>query len=135
MAPTYIEGYLATITVGGVTYSTYASRAGLSLTQEPLQNTHLTDRNHTFLPGLQGGSLAVDLHMATEFANAINTAYDDRATLAFSFRPGALGTKDAGQRDGFAVIEDFTQEGTGDGEWDITLSLQVTGPAAYTAPV
>ena len=135
MAPTYIEGYLATITIGGVTYSTYAARAGLSLTQEALQNTHLTDRNHTFLPGLQAGSLSVDLHMATEFAAAVNTANDSRAGLTLVFRPGELGTKDAGQREGSAVIDDFTQEGTGDGEWDITLSLQLTGPAPYTAPV
>lgn len=115
-------------------YNPYAARAGLSLNQEPLKNTKLSDRNHTFLPGLQGGTMDVDLHMATEFANAINTAYDDRAELAFVFRPGELGTKDAGERSGTGIIEDFSQEGAGDGEWDITLTVQLTGETTYTAP-
>ena len=135
MASNYIPGYLATIIIAGVAYNPYAARANLALTQESLQNTKLTDRAHTFLPGLQGGTMDVDLHMATEFAVAVNAAYDAQAIVTFVFRPGALGTKDAGQRSGSATIEDFNQEGAGDGEWDITLSLQIVGKTTYTAPV
>ena len=134
MASTFIEGYLATITIGGVAYELYAARAEMDLEQEAMENTHLSDRNHTQLPGLQGGTISVELHAATEFANAINTAYDGRAQLAFVFRIGDL-TKDAGSRAGDALIESFTQAGAADDEWDMTLQLIITGPTIYTAPV
>ena len=134
MAPTFIEGYLATVTIGGVSYNLYSARAEMDLEQDAMENTHLSDRNRTSLPGLQGGTINCDLHAATEFAAAINAAYDDRAELAFVFRIGD-GTKDAGQRTGVALIESFTQTGAADDEWDMTLQLIISGATNYTAPV
>ena len=132
---TYIEGYLATITIDAVQYAPYTSDATLALTRNPVRNTKLGEDRHTYTPGLGDGTIDASLHLATELAVAINTAYESAVPIAFLFRAGALGAKDTGSRSGAAIIVDFSQAGAADGEWDVTLSLQITGQVPYTAPV
>jgi hypothetical protein len=120
---TFIEGYLATITLDAIAYHPYSSDATLGLTRDAIDKTKLGEDRRTYLSGLGDGSIDATLHLATEFAVAIQTAYDKTTPLAYVFRPGALGTKD------------FSQAGAADGEWDVALSLQLTGQYTYTAPV
>jgi hypothetical protein len=132
---TFIEGYLATITLDAVAYHPYSSDATLGLTRDAVDKTKLGEDRRTYISGLGDGTIDATLHLATEFAVAVQTAYDKTTPLAYLFRPGALGTKDAGQYEGGAIITDFSQAGAADGEWDVTLTLQLTGQYTYTAPV
>jgi len=132
---TFIEGYLATITINGVAYEPYTSDATLSLTRDAIDKTKLGQDRRNYVSGLGDGTVDSTLHLATEFAVAINTAYESTVEVAVLFRPGALGTKDAGQYDGSGIITDFSQQGAADGEWDVSLAVQLSGDVTYTAPI
>jgi len=132
---TFIEGYLATITINGVAYEPYTSDATLDLVRDAIDKTKLGNDRRDYVSGLGDGNVDATLHLATEFAVAINVAYESTVAVAVVFRPGALGTKDAGQYGGEGVITSFSQQGTADGEWDVSLSIQMSGALSYTAPV
>jgi len=130
----YIAGYIATITVNGQVYHPDASSATYDLTRDTLDRTKLGEDRRTYLSGLGDATLDMELHLNTETAVALNTAYESTVPVGFVFRPGALGTTDAGQYAGEVLISDYSMAGDADGEWDVSLSCQGTGAFTYTAP-
>ena len=130
----FIPGYLATISVNGSAINIYSSDAALSLTNEVLDKTTLGVTDRTFIPGLQTGSMDCTMHTDTAGIVDIQAAFAATSPVAFVFRPGALGTHDAGQYSGTAIITDMTHNGAVDDNWSTTISLQVTGGVTYTQP-
>ncbi len=131
----YIAGYIATITINGTSYHPDASSATYTLTRDALDKTKLGQDRRTYLSALGDATLDVELHLNTETAVALNTAYEQTVPVQFTFRPGALGTTDAGQYDGDCIITSYGMAGDADGEWDVSLSCQATGAFVYTAPI
>ena len=131
----FSAGYLASITIGGVSYEDFTSSATLSTTREALDKTKLGQSRVTKLSGLGDGSLDVQMHLDTSVAAAIETAYQATEPVTFVFRAGALGATDMGQHAGNAIIVDRSIAGDADGEWDCSLALECTGDITYTAPV
>ena len=131
----FIPGYLATISVDGTAINVFSSDASLSLTNEVLDKTTLGVPERVFITGLQSGTMDVTMHTDTAGIVSIQQAFVSTTPVTFVFRPGALGTHDAGQYSGDAIITDQTHQGAVDDNWSTTLSLQITGVVLYTAPV
>ena len=132
---TFIPGYLSTISVNGNAINVFSSDASLTLVNEVLDKTTLGVPERVFIPGLQTGTMDASMHTDTAGQVEIQAAFVSGVPVTFVFRAGALGTHDAGQYSGDAIITDMTQSGGIDDNWSTTLSLQITGPVAYTAPV
>ena len=131
----YIAGYIATITINGQAYHPDTSSATLDLTRDTLERTKLGEDRRTYLSGLGDATLDASLHLNTDTAVALNLAYESTVPVGFVFRPGALGTTDAGQYTGEIIVSDYSLAGDADGEWDVSLTGQGTGAIVYTAPV
>jgi len=131
----YVPGYIATITVNGQAYNPDASSATYTLTRSALDKTKLGQDRNTFLSGLGSAALDMTLHLNTTTAVALNTAYETVDPVGFVFRPGALGTHDAGQYSGDCIVTDYSMVGDADGEWDVQLTCQPTGAFTFTAPI
>lgn len=131
----FSAGYLASITINGVSYEEFTSSATLSTTRAALDKTKLGQDRNTYLSGLGDGSLEVQMHLDTTVAAAIETAYQSTTPVAWVFRAGALGVADMGQHAGEGIITSRDIVGDADGEWDTSISIQATGDIAYTAPV
>ena len=131
----YIAGYIATITIDGVSHHPDTSSATYSLVRDALDKTKLGTDRRTYLSGLGDATLDMQMHLNTDTAVALNTAYESATPVSFIFRPGALGTTDAGQYEGTLIITDYSMAGDAEGEWDVSLTGQGTGPITFTAPV
>ncbi len=131
----FAAGYLASITINGVSYEDFTSSATLSTTRSAIDKTKLGQDRNTYLSGLGDGTLDVQMHLDTTVAAAIEAAYQSTVPVAWVFRAGALGVADMGQHAGNGIITTRDIAGDADGEWDASLSIQSTGEIAYTAPV
>ena len=131
----FIPGYLATISVDGKAINLYSSDGSLSLTNETLDKTTLGVTERVFIPGLQSGTMDVTMHTDTAGIVDIQTAFSSTSVVTFVFRPGELGTADAGQYSGTGILSDLTHSGAVDDNWSTTISMQLSGPVLYTAPV
>ncbi len=131
----YSAGYLASITINGVSYEDFTSSATLNQTRTALDKTKLGASRNQYLSGLGDGTVDVDMHLETTVAAAIEAAYQSTVPVSFVFRAGALGTADMGQHAGNGIITTRSIVGAADGEWDCSLTIQATGDMTYTAPV
>ena len=131
----FSAGYLASITINGVSYQDFTSSATLSTTRSALDKTKLGQSRNTYLSALGDGTLDVQMHLDSTVAAAIEAAYQSTIPVTWVFRAGALGVADMGQHAGDGIITTRDIAGDADGEWDCALSIQCTGEIAYTAPV
>jgi len=131
----FIQGYLATITIDGTDLNVYSSDATLSLTNETIDKTTLGVSNRQYITGLQDGSIDISMHLDTDGIVSVQGAYDKTVPVTFVFRPGELGTADAGQWSGSMIITELAIPGQVDDNWQMNISGQVTGNVLYTAPV
>ncbi len=131
----FIQGYLATITIDGASVEIFASDATLSLTNETLDKTTLGVSNRQYITGLQDGSIDISMHLDTVGIVAMQGAYAKTVPVTFVFRPGELGTADAGQWSGSMIITELAVPGQVDDNWQMNISGQITGSVLYTAPV
>lgn len=129
-----VSGYLASISVAGVTYSDFASSATFDTTRDALDKTKLGQSRRTYLSALGDASLSVELHADTTLASALEAAYQATEPVTYVFRPGALGTADLGQYSGSAIMTDRSIAGDATGEWDVSVQLQGSGDYVYTQP-
>jgi hypothetical protein len=130
----YIAGYIAEIVVNGTTINPDTSSATYALTRDAMNRTKLGSDRATYIVGLGDATLDAQLHLNTDTAVTLNTAYESTVPVTFIFRPGALGINDAGQYSGEAIITDYSMAGDADGEWDVSLTAQATGAFVYTPP-
>jgi len=131
----FVQGYLSNIVVDGTQINVFASDATLSLTNETIDKTTLGVSNRQYITGLQDGSLDVSMHLDTVGIIAMQAAYDKTVTVTFIFRPGALGSADAGQWSGAMIITELSIPGQVDDNWQMNISGQITGSVLYTQPV
>lgn len=131
----YIQGYLAVVSVGGVDYAPDTSTASLTRTANAIDVTPIGVTSKAYLNGLTDGTITADTHMNTATYAGINTAFESTATVAFIFRPGSVAAgKDAGQYTGFGIITNMDSNGDAAGEWDVALDIQISGDTVYTPP-
>lgn len=130
----YIQGYIATISVDTTVVSPITSSATLALTRNAIDKTKLGQDRVTRLSALGDANLDVQMHLDTEQMVALNDAYESTVPVAYVFRPGALGTHDAGQYAGDCIITDMSIAGDSEGEWDVSLNAECTGQYVYTQP-
>lgn len=128
-----VPGYLASITVSGVTYSDFASSGTLSLSKDAVDKTKLGQRSRTKLATLKDGSIDVQVHMDTALAVAMYDAYEAIDPIVWVFRAGDA-TADLGSRTGDGIVVDTSYVGDADSEWNGTISIELTGDYAWTAP-
>ena len=132
---TIAAGYLATIRINDVLYSDFANQAQWSGTRAALDKTKLGQDRNTYLPGLGDATVSVQCHADTSLAAAIEAAYELTVPVTYSFRAGAIGEADLGQRDGDAIITNYVYDASADSEWNLQIDLQGTGDYVFTQPV
>lgn len=131
----YVQGYLATLTINGVQYAPDTSTAGLTKSVNTIDVTPIGVTAKQYLNGLFDGTITADTHMNTATMAAVNTAFESTTPVVFIFRPGSVAAgKDAGSYTGSAIISNMDINGDATGEWDVALDLQISGLAPYTAP-
>lgn len=131
----FIPGYIATLTVGGTDVNIWSSDASLTLNNETLDKTTLGKDARVFIPGLQSADVSISMHLDTAGVALLQTAYASTVPVVFSFRPGALGTADAGQWDGTMIVTSLELAGSVDDNWQMNLSGSATDAVVYTAPL
>ena len=132
----FIQGYIATLEVpAGSPINQWASDAGLTLNNETLDKTTLGSPERVFIPGLQSGSMTVTMHLDSASLVQLQAAFAATTVVGWLFRPGQLGTHDAGQYTGEGIIDDMTIAGSVDDNWTVSISITVSGPVAFTQPV
>jgi len=133
----FIPGYIASLTINGADLEPYASDASLTLNNDTLDKTTLGTPERVFIPGLQSGSIDIQMHLDTGGIVDIQAAFSAANTVAFVFRPGALGAgTDAGQWSGQCIID--TMGGiaaTVDDNWSVAIGATISGPVSYTSPI
>ncbi len=131
----YLPGYIATVILDGVPINDDASDVSYSRSAEALTKTPLGTSDKVYVNGQLDASMSATLHMSTENAAALNAAFEKTIPVDYVVRPGALGVHDVGQWAGSGIITSYDPTGSATGEWDVSLSVQGTGPVSYTAPV
>ena len=131
----FVAGYIASISINGVSYEDFTSSATRSATRDALDKTKLGQDRRTYLSGLGDATIDVQMHMDTTVAAAMEAAYEATEPVAYVFRAGALGSTDLGQYSGTGIITDFSIAGDADGEWDASFSLQGSGDYTYTPAI
>lgn len=131
----FVAGYIATLTINSVDYQDFTSQATWAGTRDALDRTKLGESRRTYISALGDATIDAQLHLDTAVAAALEAAYEATEPIGYVFRAGALGATDTGQRAGDGIIVDMSIQGDADGEWDVSLSLQGTGPYTYTAPI
>ena len=107
----------------------------LDYTTDAIESTTIGVTHRTYINGLKDGTLTANMHMDTAGMVAMQAANDAAAPITYVMRPGELGVADAGQYAGDFIITDMSIAGAADDNWSISLSGQLTGIPAYTAPV
>ena len=132
---TLAAGYLATISINGVTYSDFANQASRSATHAATDKTKLGSDRVQYLQTLGDSTISVQCHADTSLAAAVVAADESTVPISYALRPGALGTVDLGQFSGDCIMTDYTYDAAADSEWNLNIELQGTGQYVYTQPV
>jgi len=131
----YLPGYIATVVVDVIPINDDASDVAYSRSADALSKTPLGISDKVYVNGQLDATLSATLHMSTENAALLNAAFEKTVPVAYTVRPGALGVNDVGQWDGTGIITSLDPSGSATGQWSVGLTIQSTGPVAYTAPV
>ena len=130
----FVQGYIAKLTVNGQDLEVFASDATLTLTNDVLDKTTLGITSRQYIPGLQDGTLGIQMHLDTAGVGLLQAAYAAAAEIPFVVRPGKVGGPDAGEWAGTCIVTDLEITGSVDDNWQMNLAGQVTGPVTYTQP-
>jgi tail tube protein len=135
-SPTFIPGYLGTLTVNSEDVSAIVANATLTLTRNALSKPTLGQPWGYALSGQRSGTISYSGHLSAEQAAALNEIFMEDAPVDFSFQIGeGGGATDAGTYTGQCVITSLAHEVDAEGEWDWTLEATTSGPVVYTPVV
>jgi hypothetical protein len=135
-SPTFIPGYLGTLTVNAEDISAVVANATLTLTRNALSKPTLGQAWGFALSGQRSGTVSYSGHLSVEQAAALNAIFMEDLPVDFSFQMGEGGGEtDAGTYTGKCVITSLAHEVAADGEWDWTLEATTSGPVTYTPVV
>lgn len=133
-SPTFIPGYLGTLTLSAEDISAIVANATLTLTRNALSKPTLGQPWGFALSGQRSGTLSYNGHLTVEQTDALNSIFMEDLPVDFSFQIGeGGGATDAGTYTGKCVITSLSHEVDAEGEWDWTLEATTSGPVVYTA--
>lgn len=132
--PTFVPGYLGTVTLNAQDVSAIGSVVRLNKRRNVMTKPTFGNEWGFSLGGQKLGGFSASGHISAEQAAALETAFD-QGSVDFSLQVGeATGATDAGLHEGTCVISDYTIEANADGEFDWSIDAQTHGAVTYTAP-
>lgn len=132
-SPTFVPGYLGTLTINSEDVSAIVANATLTLNRNVLSKPTLGQPWGFSLSGQRSGTISYSGHLSVEQAAALNEIFGEDLPVDFSFQMGeGGGATDAGVYSGKCVITSLAHEVAADGEWDWTLESATSGPVVYT---
>jgi predicted secreted protein len=133
--PTFIPGYLGTVTLNATDVSAIGSVVRLNKRRNVMTKPTFGNEWGFSLGGQKIGAFSASGHISAEQASALEDAFD-AGSVAFSLQVGtASEATDAGLHSGNCVISDYTIEANADGEFDWSVDAQTTGEVTYTPAV
>ena len=126
--PTFIPGYLATVTLNADNISAVGSVVSLTRTRNIMSKPVFGSPYAYSLGGQKVGAFDASGHLSTENMADLEAAFISDAPIAFSLQIGdAAGATDAGLYSGNCVVGDYTIEASADGEFDWSISATTSG--------
>ena len=130
--PTFIPGYLGTVTLNADNISTIGSVVSLTRTRNVMSKPVFGSPYAYSLGGQKVGAFDASGHISTEQLADLEAAFASDAPIAFSLQVGdAAGATDAGLYSGNCVVGEFTIEASADGEWDWSITATTSGLVTY----
>lgn len=131
--PTYVPGYLGTVTLNSDNISAIGSVVRLNQRRNVMTKPVFGAEWGYSLGGQKLGGFSASGHVSAEQLSDLQDAFDVDAGVAFTLQVGeAAGATDAGAYTGNCVISDLTVEANADGEFDWSIDAQTTGTVTYT---
>ena len=131
----FIQGYLSSVSVNGTQLNLWQSAAELTKSTNAIPNNTLGKTHNEYLNGKKDTAMASTMHLDTASLVLLQAADDSAVPVACVFRPGELGTKDAGQYAGDGIITEMRIGAQVEDNWEVDISIQGTAEWPYTAPV
>ena len=130
--PTFIQGYLGTITINTDPIIT-ANVLNFNQTKNVMTKPVIGTPDAFTLSGQTSGSISIQGHVSVEQLPELQAIFDALVPVAFSIQVGdASGATDAGLYAGLVVVGNLNLTATADGEWDYTADGQTSGITTYT---
>lgn len=131
--PTFIPGYLATVTLNADNISAIGSVVRLQKSRNVMTKPTFGSEYGFSLGGQKIGAFSASGHISAELAADLEAIFESNSPIAFSMQVGeASGATDAGVHTGFCVVSSYTIEANADGEWDWSIDAQTSGTITYT---
>ena len=131
--PTFIPGYLGTVTLGVEDISAIGSVVRLQKTRNVMTKPTFGNPWGFSLGGQKIAAFSASGHLSAEQAAALEAAFDEDLPFTFALQIGeASGVTDGGLHSGNVVLSQLTVEANADGEWDWSCEAQTSGPVIYT---
>lgn len=131
--PTFIPGYLATVTIDAEDLSAIGSVTRLQKSRNVMTKPTFGNEYGFSLGGQKIAAFSASGHLSAEKAAALEALFDEELPVDFSLQVGeGAGATDAGLHTGKCVISSLTIEANADGEWDWSLEAQTSGAVTYT---
>jgi len=131
----FIQGYISSMTVNGTELNIWASAGELSKTTNAIPANTIGKSHAAYVNGKKDTVMSVTMHLDTTSLVALQAADDATVPVVCTFRPGALGTTDAGQYDGEGIITELRIGAQVESNWECDISVQGTGEWPFTPPV
>lgn len=131
--PTFIPGFLATVTLNNENVSAIGSVVRLQKRRNGMTKPTFGNPWGFTLGGQRIGAFSANGHVSAELAAALETMFEADAPIEFALQVGeGAGATDAGLHEGLCVITSYTIEANADGEWDWSIDAQTSGAITYT---
>jgi predicted secreted protein len=131
--PTFIPGYLGTVTLNADNISAIGSVVSLKKTRNVMTKPTFGNEWGFSLGGQKIGAFSASGHVSAEQAADLEAIFASNAPIAFSLQVGeGSAATDAGLHTGNCVVSDYTIEANADGEWDWSIDAQTSGALIYT---
>lgn len=133
--PTFIPGYLGTVTLNADDISAIGSVVSLTKTRNLMTKPTFGSAYAHSLGGQKIGAFSAQGHVSAESVGDLDAAFNSDAPIAFSLQIGdAAGPTDGGLYSGDCVLSSFEITANADGEWDWSLEAQTSGEVTYAPP-
>jgi predicted secreted protein len=131
--PTFIPGYLGTVTLNLEDISAIGSVVSLQKTRNVMTKPTFGNPWGFSLGGQKIAQFSANGHISAEQAAALEAAFASDLPIEFSLQVGeGSGVTDAGLHTGNCVLSSYTIEANADGEWDWSIEAQTSGTVVYT---
>ena len=137
MSQTFVPGYQTTVTLASDDFTVYGNVLSMSLSKTTPRKPTFGSQASQVISGQQAWSMSASGHIAAEGpVSELIAAADAEAPIAYTIQIGeALGATDVGSFAGTCVISSLEMSADADGEWDWSMSAEISGPNPFTPAV